>query len=305
MTDPTAHDPFRYQAVSEILEHQAAAEHQPAPIASNEQPQQAVTVVAAPLNGEVLPPETTPAPAPETPPTIPQYPIGLIDFNLPIAVIPVDEYDETEFDRPLIVAVLKGSLHPIVVSFWKTGEQCIDQFDTDGDSLSGDHKVEQDSPYPRTMFVVVGRDGRKLVLDEDLYASEEAAREETGLSDVAGIFPLVIHARPAPEPVVEASTPAPQLDEAFSDQHDGDIESEEQEDEVEEPAPTPPEAPTEMYVAGQMRRVGQTVHASRQGFGVRVCTIVKLRRDARKSLYIDPKDGNGPYWAMNKNIRHG
>jgi hypothetical protein len=54
-----------------------------------------------------------------------------------------------------------------------------------------------------------------------------------------------------------------------------------------------------------MRRVGQTVHASRQGFGVRVCTIVKLRRDARKSLYIDPKDGNGPYWAMNKNIRHG
>jgi hypothetical protein len=59
-----------------------------------------------------------------------------------------------------------------------------------------------------------------------------------------------------------------------------------------------------MYVAGRMRRAGEVVHAYRTSFGVRACTVVKMRRDARKSLYIDPKDGNEPYWALNKNVRY-
>jgi hypothetical protein len=299
MSDPTANDPFRYLAVTESLEQQAAAEPRTVAIISDDQPQQAVTAVEAPLVGEVLPPEL---PAPVTPPTPPQYPIGLIDFNLPVIVLDNADYNEEVYDNAQILTVLKGSLHPVAISFWKNGEQCIAQFDTDGDSSCGDYKVEQDQPYPRTIFVVVGRDGRKLILDEELYASEDAAREETDVGEIAGIFPLVIEApKVVEEPV---TTPAPQLDEAMSTSHeDGDVENEEQEDEAPAAAPSV-EAPTEMYVAGRTRRVGETVHASRQGFGTRVCTIVKMRRDSRKSLYIDPKDGNGPYWALNKNVRY-
>ena len=43
-------------------------------------------------------------------------------------------------------------------------------------------------------------------------------------------------------------------------------------------------------------------HGSRQGFGNRTCTVIKTRDHSWKSLYVDPNDGNNPYWALNKNI---
>jgi hypothetical protein len=265
----------------------------------SEQPQLAVAP-AAPLNGEVLPPEQPPVVAVQT-----DYPIGLIDFNQPIVVIDTADYSDEEFDNATMITVLKGSLHPVVVSFWKHGEQCVAQFDTDGDSSCGDYKVEQDQPYPRTVFVVIGREGRNLVLDEELYTSEEAARAETDLDEVAGVFPLVVEA-PAPTLVNDVAGAASQV----SDFHDGGVEGEEDENEVEgtEGAASNVtdinQPPTEMYVAGRMRYVGETVHAYRNNFGTRACIIVKMRRDSRKSLFLNPQDGNEPYWALNKNVHY-
>lgn len=308
--NPASNDPFRYSSVADQLQTQA---EQPQPVFAAAEAPVALAVietVAAPLDGEVLPPEApaaaeAPAPAPETPPSIQQYPIGLIDFNLPILVVDAND-DQELLDNPSIVTVLKGSLHPVVVSFWSQGEQRIDQFDTDGDSLSGDFKIEQDQPYPRTMFVVIGRDGRNLVLDPDLYASEAAAAEETNIDEIAGIFPVVIQAKEEP-PVVAAET--------ISDFHDGGVESDEQsiEEEGDEDVEGTDEAeaevdpnapPTEMYVAGRMRRVGDTVYAKRKDFGVRECTVTKLRRDATKSLCLQPKDGTAAYWAWNSHVRY-
>lgn len=262
-----------------------------------EQPQPALA--QAVLIGEVLPPEQPPVAEVKT-----DYPIGLIDFNQPIVVIDNADYNDEEFDNAIVVTVLKGSLHPVVVSFWKNGEQLIEQFDTDGDSASGDYKVEQDQPYPRTVFVVIGREGRSLILDGDLYTSEEAARAETGLEEVAGVFPLVIEAR---TPVLAGNVAVAASD--ISD-GDGDLESEEDENEVEGTDGAASnvadinQPPTEMYVAGRSRRVGETVHAYRNNFGTRACIIVKMRRDSRKSLFLNPQDGNDPYWALNKNVRY-
>jgi hypothetical protein len=257
---------------------------------SDAQPETAAVAVAetAALVGEILPPEQ--------PPVIPTFPIGLIDFNQPIAVLASGDYADEEFDNPQILAVLKGSLHPVVISFWEHGEQKIAQFDTDGGSSCGDYKVEQDHPYPRTLYVVIGRDGRNLEIDEVLYVSEEAARSETNLEDVAGIFPVVIEAKvePAVAAIIEPPADGANVVDSVESNVDG-IEEEEGEDD---------EPPTEMYVASRMRHVGETVHAFRKGYGVRVCTIQKLRRDAHKSLYIAPSDGSEPYWARNANVRY-
>ena len=249
----------------------------------------------APLIGEVLSPEQPPVVAAQT-----DYPIGLIDFNQPIVVIDAADYNDEAFDNATVITVLKGSIHPVVVSFWKHGEQCVAQFDTDGDSSCGDYKVEQEQPYPRTVFVVIGRDGRNLVLDEELYASDAAARAETSVDEIAGVYPVVVEA--------PASTLADDVAGAVSHVDDV-VEGEEDENEVEgtEGASNVTDInqpPTEMYVAGRPRHVGEVAHAYRNGFGTRACTIVKMRRDSRKSLYLDPQDGNAPYWALNKNVRY-
>lgn len=301
MSDPSQNQPYHYIGAALTI---AEPIQQPFTTVSEPQPEPANIVVAseaAPLTGEVLPSET--------PPTPPQYPIGLIDFNQPIVVVDNDDSDDV-FDNPQIIAVLKGSIHPVVISFWKLGEQCVGQFDTDGDSSCGNYKVEQDLIYPTTRFVVIGRKGRTLVIDEELYFNEEAARFETDIEDIAGIFPVVIEA-PAPtlaDDVAGAGSAHDGINEdAVVDDHHEMEEDEDSAADVTAIAPavaTAPEAPSEMYVAGQMRKVGETVHAYRQGFGTRVCTILKLRRDSRKSLYVDPKDGNGPYWALNKNVRY-
>ncbi|WP_029081193.1 hypothetical protein [Bradyrhizobium sp. th.b2] len=298
--NPTANDPFLYGSLPDRLAQeqpqpqqqllQQAAIEAPAPLTQ--------AAFGSPLNGEVLPPEQ---PAAETPPTPPQYPIGLIDFNQPIAIVDADNsYTEDVFDNPQILTVLKCSVHPVVISFWKHGEQCIAQFDTDGDSSCGNYKVEQDLIYPATRYVVVGRDGRSLKVDEELYVTEEAARNETAIDDIAGVFQVVIE---APAPTLAQNV-------AGAETHVGD-EAEEDENEtvvaaapVAAPVTAALDAPTEMYVAGRMRKVGETVHAYRNGFGTRICTILKLRRASRKSLYVDPKDGNEPYWALNKNVRY-
>jgi hypothetical protein len=300
MSNPTANDPFRYLAVSEQLQQEQPQATASVIVAAEDVTTVATTAVAldAPLNGEILPPEAPPAPAPETPPSIPQYPIGLIDFNEPIAILDSADYSNEVYDNPQIVTILKGSEYPVAISFWKHGEQCLAQFDTDGQSSCGDFKVEQDLIYPVTRFVVIGRDGRNLVVDDELYISVDIARDETSL-DIAGIFPVVIEA-PAPT-LAEDVAGAGSVHDGIDAQLD---EAEEHEEEVAPAAPPSVEAPTEMYVAGRTRKVGETVHASRQGFGTRVCTIVKMRRDSRKSLYLDPKDGNGPYWALNKNVRY-
>lgn len=301
--DPSANAPYHFLgAAAEAFE--PAPQLQPAATADNPVTELTVTSpVAAPIEGEVLPPE---APAPETPPSPQQYPIGLIDFNLPIVVLDNADYNEETYDNPAIIAVLKGSVHPVVVTFWKHGEQCVEQFDTDGDSASGDYKIEQELAYPVTRFVVVGRDGRNLVVDEELYVSDEAARAETTIDDVAGVFPVVIE---APAPTIADDVAG--VDRHVGDEHGGEedesalFEQEEDENEVAAApaAPTPETVPTEMYVAGRMRRVGDTVHACRGGI-TRVCTITKLRNNATKSLCLHPHDGSPDYWAWNKNVRY-
>jgi hypothetical protein len=299
--DPTANDPFRFSAVADSLQQQAQPQPQPQPaeLTIEAAPLAPAVLEAAPLNGEVLPPE---APAPETPPSVPQYPIGLIDFNQAIVVIDNSDFNDEEFDNASVVTVLKGSLHPVVVSFWKHGEQCVAQFDTDGDSSCGDYKVEQDQPYPRTVYVVIGRDGRNLELDEELYASEEAARSETSIDEVVGVFPLLIQA-PA------TAIAAPQV-EAISDFHDGGVETEENDEEIDGTEGSASnvtdinQPPTEMYVAGRTRHVGETVTFYRKNCGTRTGTIRKMRRDSRQSLFVEPTDGSGAYWALNKNVRY-
>jgi len=231
---------------------------------------------------------------------VPAYPIGLIDFNKPFVVVDYHNEDET-FDNPQILTVLKGSMYPVVVTFWKNGEQCVAQFNTDGEDEHADYKVENDEPFPRTVFVVIGRDGRSLVADDETYSSEEAARNDSTLDEIVGIFPLTIE---APVSVSDFHDGGIESDEADGDGIEDDEESDDIEGTETGQVVDLNQAPTEMYVAGRVRRVGETVHAYRNNFGVRACTIVKMRRDSRKSLYIDPKDGNDAYWALNKNVRY-
>lgn len=296
MSDPSLNQPYYFGAVPAVdtpsFEQQpASVEQQPTVIVAVDEPQ-------PPIDGEVLPPVA------DAPAAAPQYPIGLIDFNQPIAVLDHDDYADEVYGNPSIVTILKGSMHPVVVTFWKHGEQCIEQFDTDGDSMSGDYKIEQELVYPAVRYVVIGRDGRNLVVDEELYSSEEAAREKTDLEDIAAVVMVTIEA-PAPtlaDDVAGAGSVHDGIDEGFGDDSDESEESEEEGGEATKPPAV--EAPTEMYVAGRPRHVGETVHAYRNGFGTRVCTILKMRRDSRKSLYLDPQDGNEPYWALNKNVRY-
>ncbi|ARQ95438.1 hypothetical protein [Bradyrhizobium phage BDU-MI-1] len=300
--DPSANAPYHFLGAA--AEADTTVEQQPAPAVTTE----VVTAEAPPLNGEVLPPQTPPVAAAE-----PQYPIGLIDFNQPIVVLDNDDYNDEAFDSPAIVTVLKGSLHPVVITFWKHGEQCVDQFDTDGDSASGNHKVEQELIYPATRYVVIGRDGRNLIVDEELYASEEEANDKTSIEDVAGIFPVVIEA-PAPTLADDVAGAGSVHDGIDEDEGEGIESEDDEENEVEDSAaPVAPAAPaihapdapapTEMYVAGRMRRVGDTVHACRGGI-TRVCTITKMRHNATKSLCLHPHDGSPDYWAWNKNVRY-
>jgi hypothetical protein len=282
--DPSNNEPYRY----------LTAPPTPEPFTPPPAPELAAeaAIEAAPLTiGEILPPVTEAA--------VPQYPIGLIDFNLPIVVVDAADYNDEEYDNASIVTVLKGSLNPVVISFWKHGEQCIAQFDTDGNSSCGDYRVEQDHVYPRTVYVVIGRDGRNLEVDDEFYGTEEAARAETSLDDIAGIFPLVIEA-PAPT-IAQDVTGTDHL-------YDNELKIEENKDYVDVAVTegTPDEAPTRRYVAGRMRRVGETVHAvrNRSGLGVRVCTITKMRNNASKSLCLQPSDGSPAYWAWNKNVRY-
>lgn len=294
MSDPSLNQPYHFGGLPVVetpSQQTDSVEQQPTVIVAVDEPQPAV-------DGEVLPPVA------DAPAAAPQYPIGLIDFNQPIAVLDHDDYADEVYGNPSIVTILKGSMHPVVVTFWKHGEQCIEQFDTDGDSMSGDYKIEQELVYPAVRYVVIGRDGRNLVVDEELYSSEEAAREKTDLEDVAAVVMVTIEA-PAPtlaDDVAGAGSVHDGIDEGFGDDSDESEESEEEGGETTKPPAV--EAPTEMYVAGRPRHVGETVHAYRNGFGTRVCTILKMRRDSRKSLYLDPKDGNEPYWALNKNVRY-
>jgi hypothetical protein len=245
---------------------------------------EATTVaVETTATAEVIPPQST------------SWPIGLVDFNKPIIVM--DEYREDVIsDNPQILTVLKGSMYPVVVSYWHDGEQKIGQFDTDGAMLDGDLTIENDEPYPRTIFVLVRHEGRKLTVDEQAYVSAEAARSEASEDEIAGIFPLVIE---APKPVIVGThADAVIVDEAS----DEGVEDEDDGDDV---AGTVVSAsqPTELYVAGRMRRVGDTVRAYRKGEGTRECVITKLDRDHKRSLCIKPADGKA-YWALNKNIQY-
>ncbi|WP_316196662.1 hypothetical protein [Bradyrhizobium sp. SZCCHNS3053] len=306
--DPTANDPFRY-----IPEDATSVPTEPVC---------AVCVVPPPpLDGEVLPPEA-PVVEAQPVPAVLQYPVGIIDFNKPILVVDNGDDDAEPYDSPSIVTVLKGNAYPVVVSFWHDGEQRIDQFDTDGDSFSGDVKIEQDQPWPRTVYVVIARDGRHLVLDETLYSSEEQAHDDNEMEDVIGIFPIVVQGPQADEPAVEEPAAEPESDPVFatvSGSQDVGVELTDDEVTEEEPeeeeglfgqpagAPAkldnPGEPPTEVFVAGRMRRVGDTVYARRGGWNYRECRVTKLRHDAAKALCLQPTDNTPAYWAWNSHVR--
>jgi hypothetical protein len=71
--------------------------------------------------------------------------------------------------------------------------------------------------------VVIGREGRNLVLDPDLYVSEEAANDETNLDDIAGIFPVLIQAK-VEEPEVVAEPVSIESDEQVEEEGEDEIE---------------------------------------------------------------------------------
>jgi hypothetical protein len=243
------------------------------------------TTLETPLNGEVLPPEASAAS--EAPAT--NYPIGKIDFNKPIMVF--DRHGD-EIGPGTVVLVLRSASYPVVVKFDEHGVDTIDQFDTDGDGSTGDYEIQQ--TWDETPGVVWGAlldDDGELVFSEDgPFKSEEQAKHMTSDDNVILIFPLTL---PERSPAVAA---APAEDE------EGDDDASDSSATL---APADPDAPVlELYVGGRTRRVGEQVNAYRNNYGTRPCEILKIRRvPSHKSLFIDPKDGNNPYWALNKNIR--
>jgi hypothetical protein len=209
-------------------------------------------------------------PAAEAPAT--NYPAGVVDFNKPFQVFGDDDTVHTDAK---VVAVLTGNSYPVVVvSTNEVGDQVVNQFDTDGDSVDVYLKVENFHVGERAAFVVILKDGRNFYPHDDLFDTESAAIDTVGdNSEFFAVLPITI---PATKQEIETAADEDSLD----GQTDGSVQ-----------------------VNGYTVKAGDQVVAFRRGFGERKATVLKVRNDFRKSLYIQPDDGTNPYWASNKNVR--
>lgn len=230
----------------------------------------------------------------------PGYPIGQIDFNQPIIVVDGENHDEV-FEDASVLTVLKGSQHPVVVSFWKDGIQQVAQFNADGEDNDGDFTIYNVIEGPRTMFAVLLLQGRVPALDSELYFTRDLALAGNKGEIVIDVVPLTF------EPHVPQVTPAPQLDEAHASSGDEvDIEEdEEDEDDIEdaEADGDATSAPESVQLGYRTYRVGDTISFFRRNKGVRSGTVSKIRADGYKSVFFAANDGSEPYWARNVNVR--
>jgi hypothetical protein len=252
---------------------------------------------AAELQAETT--ETTDNAVPAT-----NYPVGAVDFNKPFDVFNTYDHDEAH-TNPRVLTVLTGNSYPVVVvSTDSNGDEVVHQFDTDGDALDVDLKIENTVAEEVTKFILVERSGRRS-FDTSIYDTEDEARNDADSDIFHAIIPFVI---PIEAQLLYTTAPSSSLV-IDGDDNDGDVEDEENHDgDLEDTASgvvaSDPEG--SVRVNGSVYVAGDKVAAYRQGFGQRTCTVLKTRStdiDPYKSLYIQANDGSVPYWALNKNIR--
>jgi len=233
----------------------------------------------------------------------PIYPAGnVVDFNKPFVIHDINNEDIVHTD-PKIIAILSGNSYPVVIlSINEDGEELVNQFDTDGDELNRNWEVKNVVPevFPRTVYILIEKDRRALLVDSEVYFSEADALKDSA-GELIAIVPIVIDAdtfRPRHPLVIDND------DQAFDDQVTDLIETE-SEAEIEEEGDDQVEQLPEgaVYVNGTVRKPGDKVNTNRTGRGHRVCTIIKTRSDPFKSLYVQADNGNEePYWARNKSV---
>jgi hypothetical protein len=239
--------------------------------------------------------ETTETAVPAT-----NYPIGAVDYNKPFDVF--NEYDdEVVHTNPRVLAVLEGNAYPVVVvSTDPQGDDVVHQFDTDGDVLEGDLKIENTVAEEVTKFILAERTGRRT-FSTAIHDTEDDARNDADADIFHAIIPFVI---PVEAQLLYTTAPSSSVvldgnddDGEDEESHDGDLD-----DTAGEATASDPEG--SVRVNGSLYMAGDKVSAYRQGFGQRVCDVLKTRdTDRFKSLYIQANDGSVPYWALNKNIR--
>jgi hypothetical protein len=214
------------------------------------------------------------APVPVT-----QYPVGKIDFNKPFQVN--DGYDNRYDGR--VVAVLKNSCYPVVVHF-ESDVETVMQFDSDGDSEDGDFTIEQAREYPYTVYGALLEADGELTFVETVFSSETDLRNNLPayqMDDLAAVFPVTVTGPAVSQQPV----------------------SEQEESEADGDNNAPIGSPIDEFVLfGRSIKVGDLVWANRRGFGHRHCKVLKMRKHPHASLFVDPQDGNNPYWALNKNV---
>ena len=134
------------------------------------------------------------AEAPPSPPAV-IYPSGrVVDFNKPFQVFDAND-DEVIHEDAKIIAVLTGNSYPVVIVSRHDGEQVVSQFDTDGDEMQGELKVENIVTEPVTKYGVLIKQGRGYSLSSDLFASERDAYAGTSVDyneSIALVFPITI-----------------------------------------------------------------------------------------------------------------
>ncbi|WP_315729875.1 hypothetical protein [Bradyrhizobium sp. SZCCHNRI2010] len=228
------------------------------------------TNVAVESNVVVAAPST----APET-----SYPVGTVDFNKPFEVFDAND-DETRHTNARVLAVLAGNNYPVVVVSHDGSEEVVTQFDTDGDSIDGELKVENIAPaIEQTKFVAIFREGRGFASSDDLYDTESAVfdafrHEPKFFAAVSLTIPA--HKQEIPALVVE--------DDEEGEGDDADA--------------------GPKYINGMTLKAGDKVRSYRRNRGSRTCTILKTRDyPSHKQLFIKADNGQEqPYWALNKNI---
>lgn len=228
-----------------------------------------------------------PATAPET-----NYPVGKVDFNKPFEVF--GSYDDTiVHSEPRVLAVLAGNSYPVVViSTNETGDEVVNQFDTDGDSVEGDLKIANVTIGERVMFIVITREGREFGVLDELFGTEGDAISDHGSnSDFYAVLPVTI----------PATKQAADVEEESDEDHDED--HEDHDDTVTSTIEAQPEG--SVRVNGFYVKPGDKVSIYRKNRGQRTCTVIKTRDDQWKSLYIQADNGGEePYWARNVNVKY-
>jgi hypothetical protein len=238
------------------------------------------------------------APAPAAPAIV--YPSGLVDFNKPFQVFDANDDSDVHTDAK-IIAVLKGNAYPVVIVSHHGGEQVVGQFDTDGDEMNGELKVENLETEPVTRYGVLIKQGRDYSLHDELFKSEHEAGDVSLDYDqsIALVFPITI---PVPGTAPFNDVPGlPQGTEAIEEEDDHVVPT--------TAAPVEPPHPDARWVNGRLIKPGDKVRATKRGdLAERVCTVIKTQDDHKRTLFIQADDGsNGPYWALNSKIRpyHG